>query len=45
MTFVTFADSGLSGVDDGSIQPRKAVKGLLDMANSVYKFRDCSIVT
>jgi len=45
-TFVTFPDSGLSKVDDGSIQPRKAVKGLLDMANnSVCKVRDCSIVT
>jgi len=45
-TFVTFPDSGLSGVDDGSIQPQKSVKRLLDTANnSACKVRDCSIVT
>ena len=45
-TFVTFPDSGLSGVDDGSIQTQKSVKWLLDTANnSACKVRDCSIVT
>jgi len=32
MNFVTFPDSGLSGVDDVSIQTQRAVKGLFDMA-------------
>ena len=45
MTFVTFPGPGLSGVDDGSIQPQRDVKVLLDTANnSACKVRDGSIV-
>jgi hypothetical protein len=33
--FVSFPDSGLSGVDDGSIQTQRAVKGLFDTAKTL----------
>jgi hypothetical protein len=45
MTFVTFPDTGLSGIDNGSIQPQRVVKGPLATANnSTCKVSDCSIV-
>jgi hypothetical protein len=45
MNFFTFPDPGLSVVDDGSIQPQRDVKGLLDTSNnSACKVRVYSIV-